>query len=316
LNNKQRLQILLEGQIPDIPPHFELVFQLEKEVFGMDWQTVKKGLYASSADRQKAMQQFHIELCSHLVDELGWSAVPALCYEEGIDSILSITCLKEAIGDRALVFSFSSDGVFWMPVGSEIMDFTVMLFERPAEMHAKAKAKCQAAKELSKRQVDAGVDFIIQNTDFGYNSGPFISPSHFREFITPYMTEIVSVIHDLKTPVILHSDGDLRLLLEQLYSTGIDGYQSVDPQAHMDIKMVRGQFPKWLLMGNVACNLLQDTNEEEIRGAVRYCMKHGGVGKKYIFSTSNCIFAGMPPESYRIMLDEYRSCCEELPRSL
>ncbi len=31
---------------------------------------------------------------------------------------------------------------------------------------------------------------------------------------------------------------------------------------------------------------------------------YGGMGKRYIFSTSNTIFPGMPPESYRIMLDE------------
>ncbi len=35
-------------------------------------------------------------------------------------------------------------------------------------------------------------------------------------------------------------------------------------------------------------------------------MTHGGIGKPYIFSTSNCIFNGMPTDSYRIMLDEYQ----------
>jgi len=302
--------MLLQGQIPDVPPHFELVFQIEREMFEMDWQKVKECTYASDADRRDAIEKFNIELCFHLIDDLGWAAVPALCYyDEGMDSIVAISHLKAAVGNRALVFSFSSDGVFWMPTGSEMMDFTVMLFERPGEMAARARAKCEAAKELSKRQVDAGIDFIVQNTDFGYNKGPFISPAHFNQFVTPYMTEIVGVIHDLKTPVILHSDGDLRVLLDQIYSTGIDGYQSVDPQAHMDIKAVRQQYPDWLLMGNVACNLLQDTDEQKIRQAVKYCMEHGGIGKKYIFSTSNCIFAGMPPESYQIMLDEYKALC-------
>ena len=42
--NKQRLQMLLQGQVPDIPPHFELVFQIEREMFGMDWQKAKDGL--------------------------------------------------------------------------------------------------------------------------------------------------------------------------------------------------------------------------------------------------------------------------------
>jgi uroporphyrinogen decarboxylase len=74
----------------------------------------------------------------------------------------------------------------------------------------------------------------------------------------------------------------------------------------MDIAEVRRQYPDWILMGNVPCNMLQDADEERIRQSVRYCLEHGGVGKRYIFSTSNCIFKGMPPESYRIMLDEYR----------
>jgi len=40
-------------------------------------------------------------------------------------------------------------------------------------------------------------------------------------------------------------------------------------------------------------------------------MTHGGVGKPYIFSTSNCIFEGMPPEIYKIMLDEYNRILNE-----
>jgi uroporphyrinogen decarboxylase len=116
----------------------------------------------------------------------------------------------------------------------------------------------------------------------------------------------VETIHALGKRAILHSDGCLNLILDQIHSTGIDGYQSIDPQGHMDIQTVRRQYPDWLLMGNVSCALLQDTNEQKIRQAVQYCMTYGGVGKRYIFSTSNCIFKGMPPESYRIMLDEYR----------
>jgi hypothetical protein len=33
----------------------------------------------------------------------------------------------------------------------------------------------------------------------------------------------------------------------------------------------------------------------------------------YIFSTSNCIFKGMPPASYRIMLDEYHRIIASRP---
>jgi uroporphyrinogen decarboxylase len=226
-----------------------------------------------------------------------------------VDRFAQIRRLKKELGDKALVFDFNGNGVFWMPTGNEMMNFVVKLFEQPKEMHTEARQKLDAAKELARRQRDAGVDFLVQNSDFGFNSGPFISPEHFAEFVTPYMTEFVGFVHDLGLPVILHSDGNINKILDQLYSTGVDGYQSVDPQGFMDIKAVRVQYPDWILMGNVACNLLQDVDEPQTRQSVKYCMEHGGVGKRYIFSTSNCIFQGMPPESYDIMLDEYKRLC-------
>lgn len=308
---KDRLSTLLHGGIPDLPPHFELVFFLYKEMFGMDIQTVMDRTYGSERDRADAVEAFHREVALRCVDEFGYAAVAAPHYERGIDPCRASKNLKKEVGDKALVCGFSDSGVFWMPTGDGFEAFAERMFERPDDMHTEAKWKVRYTKERTLRQLDAGVDFIIQNTDFGFNAGPFISPKHFREFCTPYMAELVAFMHDNKLPVIMHSDGNLNAILDQIYSTGVDGYQSVDPQGFMDIGQVRQQYPDWLLMGNISCALLQDVDEGKIRAAVRGAMKHGGVGKRYIFSTSNCIFSGMPPESYRIMLDEYHRICND-----
>ena len=305
MTNKQRLESLLRGGVPDSPPHFELLFQIEKTYFGMDVEEVRQ----RSDGAVEALEQFYIDVRWRLIEECGWAAVPALTYDVGGHDMARIVRLKAAVGEQALVYDWNGLGVFSMPSGADIMDFVVMLFEEPAEAHAQARQRCEDAKALARRQVDAGVDFLFMNSDFGFNEGPFVSPDHFREFVTPYMTEIIQYVHDLGIPIVLHSDGDLRRILDQIHGTGIDGYQSVDPQGHMDIKSVRDAYPDWLLMGNVCCAMLQDTDEAPIRSSVQYCMEHGGVGKRYIFSTSNCIFAGMPPESYRVMLDEYRKLC-------
>jgi uroporphyrinogen decarboxylase len=39
---------------------------------------------------------------------------------------------------------------------------------------------------------------------------------------------------------------------------------------------------------------------------VRYSLRHGMPGGGYIFSTSNCIYTGMPLASYELMLDVWR----------
>jgi uroporphyrinogen decarboxylase len=298
MTGKDKLQAILNGQIPASPPHWELVFQIEKEMFGMDWDVIPE------ADRPS----FKLDVYHRLVDEYDWAAI------RGGYDLAEIKRTKKVLGHKALIPAYEGDGVFWMPTGQNMMDFVVRLFEQPGELHAEARRKCDKAKLFSKQAVDAGADFFVLTYDFGYNDAPFISPEHFADLVTPYLTEIVQSIHELNRKVILHSDGCIKLILDQLYSTGLDGYQSVDPQGHMDIKEVREQYPDWILMGNVACNMLQDSDQEKIRESVRYCMSHGGVGKPYIFSTSNCIFKGMPPESYKIMHDEYLRIIDENTR--
>jgi uroporphyrinogen decarboxylase len=296
MTEKEKLECVLNGQIPDTPPHWELVFQIEKEMFGMDRAAVPE------ADRGS----FQLDVYHRLVDEFGWAAVPGGHALNEDERLKEVEKTKKELGHKALVPAFEGGGVFWMPTGGDMMDFAIRLYEKQDEMHAEARRKCDNAKQFIEKASDVGADFFVLAYDFGYNDAPFISPAHFAEFITPYLTELVQCAHDLGKKIILHSDGCILKILDQIYATGMDGYQSVDPQGHMDIKEVRKLYPDWILMGNVACNMLQDTDEEKIRKSVRYCMTHGGVGKPYIFSTSNCIFDGMPPESYKTMHDEFK----------
>ena len=295
MTGKTKLEMVLNGEVPETPPHWELVFQIEKEMFGVDLEAL------SEVDRQAAQ----IDVYHRLIDEYDWAAI------RGGYGVEEIAGIKKALGDKALIPAYDGSGVFYMPTGGDVMDFVIRLFEQPEELHQEARQKVENAKVYFKQAVDVGADFFVLTYDFGYNDAPFISPEQYAEFVAPYLTEVVASIHDLGKKVILHSDGCITKILDQIHATGVDGYQSVDPQGHMDIQEVRKQYPDWILMGNVACNMLQDTNDGAIRSSVRYCMEHGGLGKPYIFSTSNCIFKGMPVESYRTMHDEY---CEIVRR--
>ena len=300
MTNKDRIELLLDGGVPDFPPTWELVFQNSKEFFGIDPDPILRADHSSPAAKHQAGWAQMVEVYQRLIDECGWGAVRG-----GYDPD-EVGFTKRRLDGKALVAAYDADGVFWMPTGDQMMDFAIRLFEQPKELHEEAREKCDRAKEMLVRHVDAGADFFVLTYDFGYNHAPFVSPAQFREFVAPYLTEMVAACHDLKRKVILHSDGCLNVILDQIHATGVDGYQSVDPQGNMDIRQVRKDYPDWLLMGNVKCSLLQDGTEAQIRESVQYCMEHGGIGHRYIFSTSNCIFEGMPPDSYRIMLDEYR----------
>ena len=295
MTEKERLQCVLDGQTPDKVPHFELDFQLWDEVFGINMQNIYK---CGKEDAEKFKEKY-LHCWELVLDKYHWAAVPINC-----DYLIAEA--KERFGSRAMVFCYNGNGTFWMPPGDEILQFSVDLYENPEKLHEQAKIKCRESIELAKMQADMGADFICINSDYGFNEGPFISPQMFSEFVTPYLAEVVAAIHDLGLKAILHSDGDLRKILDQLVSTGIDGYQSVDPQGHMDIAQVKREYgDRLIMMGNVRSAALQDSSPELIKESVEYAITNGKPGGRYIFSTSNCIFAGMPPENYQIMLDEY-----------
>ena len=306
MNGRERLEAVFNGRLPDKVPHMELVFQLEQEAFQCHWQTEAEIGKASPTERERLLHGF-FDIWDKIITTYDWAGIQLPVSLHGYFDGEVISRGRERFGDRVMIYDFNGDGTFWMQPGEGMMEFTIKLFEDPGALHAEARRKCDASIELAKHQVDQGVDFICINSDYGYNNGPFISPAMFAEFVTPYLTEVVAGIHTLGVKAILHSDGDLREILGQLVSTGLDGYQSIDPQGSMDIAEVKRMYgERLLLMGNVQASLLQDANEGRIRESVRYAMTHGKPGGRYIFSTSNCIFKGMPLESYHIMLNEYR----------
>lgn len=302
---KERLQAVFQGRVPDKVPHFELVFQIPEVAFGKSWPSIDNISKASTKEREYLLEEY-FDIWERIIEKYHWSAVQLHNSFLGYFDGEVISRGKKRFGDRVLIYDFNGLGTFWMPTGSEMVDYYVKFYEEPEKAHEEAKIKMEQSIELARRQVDQGVDFICINSDYGYNAGPFISPGMFAEFVTPYLAEIVHKMHEFGTKVILHSDGDLSSILDQLVSTGLDGYQSIDPQGNMDIAEVKKQYgDRLILMGNVQTSKLQEVDESLIRESVDYCMTHGKPGGGYIFSTSNCIFNGMPLQSYHIMLDEY-----------
>ena len=302
--DRKRLTDAMNGIIPDKVPHFELVFQIPEEAFGLSWPTDDE-FFAAPPSRREAVRERWFEINERIIETYHWSAIaaPADAFDGSVSMIAEA---KKRFGDRALIYDWNGNGVFWLMDTQDMTEFSVKMFERPDELHAEARAKCEKSKELARRQADQGVDFLCINSDFGFNTGPFISPGSFREFVTPYLSEIVDCIHGLGLKAMLHSDGNLNLILDQLVGAGIDGLQSIDPQGYMDLTTVKREYgDRLFLMGNVHTAKLQDCDETVIRALARDAIRAGKPRGRYIFSTSNCVFRGMPLKSYQIMLDEY-----------
>jgi uroporphyrinogen decarboxylase len=124
------------------------------------------------------------------------------------------------------------------------------------------------------------------------------------EYVTPYLTQLVAGIRAAGGYACKHTDGNIMPILNQLVDSGIHALHSLDPMAGVDIAEVKRLYgDRICLFGNVNCATVQAGTAEGIEASARYCLEHGGVASGgYVFTTSNCIFKGVPLENYLTML--------------
>ncbi len=325
----------LERGVPDEVPTFELEFQLSEELFGypLSDQRLEPQNYAklSHIEAERAVCELADKFARVYGDknayDIGGAAIsgdpekdkkPGLDYciipiyaPEWWNPVHPITVtfrkrLREHFGSTRL-FGCHGDGTFAIPSGNDMYEFSYRLFDEPEEVLAEAGRMADSAIEANKRQKEAGIDVVMLCSDYCYNSGPFISPAMFDEFITPFLSRICKAGKNDGLYVIKHTDGNIMPIIDSLVEAGPHALHSIDPMAGVDIKEVKRLYgDRVALCGNVHCAALQTGTDEDVIKSAEYCLTYGKAGGGYLFATSNVPFKGMPPHRYEMILDIWR----------
>jgi uroporphyrinogen decarboxylase len=218
-----------------------------------------------------------------------------------------IDLVREKTGDRYFLMRHG-DATFAIPSGDEMAGFAYRLADQPEKVKQEADERVNRALERAERlQKHGDLDGFALCADYCFNTGPFLSPRQFSEFITPYLVKLIKGYRDLGFYVIKHTDGNIMPIIDQLVEANPHALHSLDPQAGVDIAEVKRLYGDRLcLMGNVNCGLLDTGTLEAVYQSARYALKHGMPGGGYVFSTSNCIYTGMRLERYEAMLKVWR----------
>lgn len=306
---RERMIAALTWQPVDHPPHYEQMFELEREAFGLQFPDRDAWPGVTGDEKARLIDQC-MAVYARIIETYRWDAL--LVFWPWSDP-QGVAEANRLFGDRIMVGTVIGGALWAIETIDDWEQFALDLFENPANLHARAKAMCQRGLDQIDRLADAGSQFIHLGHDIAYNTGPFMSRPHFDEFILPYMARLVERVKSRGMFCIVHSDGNLMPVLDGILSTEPHALQSIDPMAGMDIAEVRRlTFGKMALMGNVRCDALQFGPIEAIDESARYCLEICGHGTGYIFSSSNTIFTGVPLAHYHRMLDTYRQFVDRL----
>jgi uroporphyrinogen decarboxylase len=151
--------------------------------------------------------------------------------------------------------------------------------------------------------IEAGVDMIWIPDDLGTVDGPFLSPNTFRRMIFLYFNEIVDSFKKRGMKVLLHCDGQVMPLVDDLIEMGMDGLHPIERKAGMNLAEVKAKYgDKLTLIGNVdATEVLPHGTEEDIKRQVIECLKTAAPGGGYILASDHSIHEGVPSENAKTM---------------
>jgi uroporphyrinogen decarboxylase len=312
MTGRERIAAALAFEEPDRPPHFEQMFELTGEAFGLKFPSPEELGAAAGVQRERLFARC-AEIYQRTVETFGWDAV--LVWRPAIITPVDdpahpqydfIPYLKKVLGPDIPVGSFLWEALICIDTIKDYMDFSLRLAEDRESLSRWARDMFERGRLHLERLLDAGIDFIDIASDHAFNSGMFLSPADFRELVLPYAAELVRLARERVAWVIMHSDGNLMGALEDIIAIGPNVLQSLDPMAGMDMREIKGRtYGKIGLMGNVQCSYLQTGPAEKILESCDYCLTHGAPGGGYIFSSSNTIVPGVPLENYRLMLDRF-----------
>jgi uroporphyrinogen decarboxylase len=76
-------------------------------------------------------------------------------------------------------------------------------------------------QSLIQRYVRLGAEWVSYPEDLGMQVGPMLAPRHFRKYIKPSYQRLMRPALDAGCIVHMHSDGDIRLLVDDMVDSGV-----------------------------------------------------------------------------------------------
>lgn len=309
---RQRFINALEHRtpLPGRVPHFELVFYLTMEAFGKVHPTHRS--YGQWNQMQETERQLHrkdmADIYIATAERYEHDAIFIHVNPDSVEETMRLVdIIREKTADRYFLMRHG-DATYSMPDGEHMMEFSMRLRDEPGKLKADAQAMVdEALRQAEQYQRHGGLDGFALCSDYCFNTGPFLSPRMFSEFITPYLAQVIQGYREMGFYAIKHTDGNIMPVIDQLVQANPHALHSLDPQGGVDIAKVKRLYGDRLcLIGNVNCGLLDTGTDDEAGQSVRYALQNGMPGGGYIFSTSNCVYTGMQLKRYEMMLDIWR----------
>jgi len=182
-------------------------------------------------------------------------------------------------------------------------EFFVDLVERPDWVHFLCRKFTDFYLEDYTRAAEltrGRIDLYLLISDLGSQNGPLISKAMFRQFVAPYLREMIDCIHSLGGKVLFHSCGAIGPFIPELIGLGIDVLDPIQPAGpEMRAETLKARYGSQICFhgGIDMQKLLPNGTAAEVEDEVRRYCEVLGAGGGYILAPAHLFQPDVPPEN-------------------
>ena len=192
-------------------------------------------------------------------------------------------------------------------------------FERlMIEMHDNIRGVEAVFDEITQAQISVAekfasfrIDLARTGDDWGGQRSLLFSPNLWRRLIKPRLAQIWDIYQRNHIPIIHHSCGDIRLILDDLVDMGLEVLNPVQPEA-MPIEEIADRYGAHLAFygGISAQKTLPFGTPRQVQAEVDRCVNVLGKYGGYIIAPSQSITSDVPVENIDALFEAVQNYCE------
>ncbi|MCP4165049.1 MAG: hypothetical protein GY759_04035 [Chloroflexi bacterium] len=212
-----------------------------------------------------------------------------------------------ANGDLAVVGGIRGPfSAVWMLAG--LTNMGMWIYDDPEFLDELLGAMGRWNTQLGLQLIEAGVDAISIHDDWGMNEATFIGPDHWKQFVLPHIAEEIATLADTGTPIILHSDGNINRLMDEIVQLKISALNPLQRSAHMDLAEIKAKYGDRLcLIGNISTSAtLAQGTPQDVEREVLECLRDAAPGGGYIMAPDHSFHSAIPFENIWAVLNTCR----------
>jgi uroporphyrinogen decarboxylase len=195
--------------------------------------------------------------------------------------------------------AFAILGGDWSPYFHDLIDlfgmerFMILMVDEPEIIEAAVERIAGYYLDVSRRIFEAAapvLDIFFIGNDFGTQNGPIVGERMFRSFFLPSLRRLIDLGHSFGLKVMMHCCGGFAPLIPVFIESGLDGLQSLQPDARdMAPARLKGLYGRDIVLNGCidTHHLLISGTPELVRREARAVIEIMKPGGGYVASPSH-----------------------------